>query len=305
VREAAARASAFRVLVPFLVLVPILGAAIIWVVRSGLQPLKRVALEVQRRDVDSLAPVSVEQLPGEVAPLIDELNRLLARVDSAFANQRAFIADAAHELRSPLTAVRLQLQLLDRAPNDPARTEARANLGAAVDRAVHMIEQLLALARAEPREVRIDLKPVVLETAAIEAITDTHPFAQSRHITVELEADRDVRVMGDAGSLRTLTRNLVDNAVRYTPENGRVQVRVRNTSSGAVLEVSDTGPGIPQSERGRAFDRFYRRASSPEGGSGLGLAIVKAIADRHSAKVALEDAAGGGLRVVVAFPPAS
>jgi len=305
VRESAARASAIRVLVPFLVLVPILGAAIIWVVRSGLAPLKRVAAEVQSRDVDSLAPVSVAQLPSEVAPLIDELNRLLARVDSAFANQRAFVADAAHELRSPLTAVRLQLQLLDRAPDDPARAEARANLGAAVDRAVHMIEQLLALARAEPREVQMDLKPVALESVAIEAITDTHAFAQSRHITVELEADPDARVAGDPASLRTLMRNLVDNAVRYTPEQGRVQVRTRNTANGAVIEVSDTGPGIPPSERGRAFDRFYRRASSPEGGSGLGLAIVKAIADRHSAKIALEDAAGGGLRVVVSFPPAS
>ena len=302
VREAAARASAFRVLIPFLVLVPILGVAMIWVVRSGLEPLKRVASEVQSRDADSLAPVSVARLPSEVAPLIEELNRLLVRVDNAFANQRAFIADAAHELRSPLTAVRLQLQLLDRAPDDPARADARANLGAAVDRAVHMIEQLLALARAEPREVRMDLKPVSPEAAAIQAITDTHPFAQSKHITVELEADPDVRVMGDLPSLRTLVRNLVDNAVRYTPENGRVEVRVRNSGSGAVLEVSDTGPGIPAAERGRAFDRFYRRASSPDGGSGLGLAIVKAIADRHSAKVTLEDAPGGGLKVVVAFP---
>ena len=165
-----------------------------------------------------------------------------------------------------------------------------------------MIEQLLALARAEPREVRMDLKPVSPEAAAIQAITDTHPFAQSKHITVELEADPDARVMGDLPSLRTLVRNLVDNAVRYTPENGRVEVRVRNSGSGAVLEVSDTGPGIPAAERGRAFDRFYRRASSPDGGSGLGLAIVKAIADRHSAKVTLEDAPGGGLKVVVAFP---
>jgi signal transduction histidine kinase len=303
VREEFARASALRVVVPVLLLVPILGIAIIMVVRSGLVPLQRVAGEVQRRDVNSLAPVDTTRLPAEIAPLVHELNRLLARVDSAFHAQRAFIADAAHELRSPLTAVLLQLQLLDRAPDEAAAREARLQLGAAIDRATHLLGQLLTLARNEPRDAPYEMRPISMERPVADALADTHALAQSREIELELKADTEARVMGDPAALRTLARNLVDNAVRYTPEHGKVLVRVSQTREGATLEVTDSGPGIPEADRARAFDRFYRRTASPAGGSGLGLAIVKAIADRHSATVKLDDAPGGGLRVTVAFPP--
>ena len=302
VRDELARSSALRVVWPVLLLVPILGLAIVLVVRSGLLPLKRLAVEVQHRDANSLAPVDTAQLPQEVAPLVQELNRLLARLDRAFSTQRAFIADAAHELRSPLTAVRLQLQLLDRATDESAAREARGHLGEAVDRAAHLIEQLLTLARNEPRDALSELRRIPLEGPAAEAIADTHALAQSRHIELELQSQSGAQVMGDPAALRTLTRNLVDNAVRYTPEGGRVRVTITTSHSGATLEVTDTGPGIPEADRARAFDRFYRRAAAPEGGSGLGLAIVKAIAERHAATVTLAEAPGGGLRVSVAFP---
>jgi len=301
VREQLARGAALRIVIPLLLLLPVLGAAIVGVVRSGLLPLQRIAIEVQRRDVHSLTPIAVTSLPREVAPLVLELNRLLIRLHSAFQAQRAFIADAAHELRSPLTAVRLDLQLLDRAPDEAARLEARANLGAAVERAIHLVEQLLTLARNEPRDERGELSPVLLETAASEGIADTHAPALARGIDLGLDAEPDVRVMGDRDALRTLVRNLVDNAVRYTPAGGRVQVQTAKTPQGALLEVTDSGPGIPAADRERVFDRFYRRVSAPEGGSGLGLAIVKAIADRHGARVSLADAPGGGLRVTVDF----
>ena len=301
VREQLARGAALRVVIPLLLLLPVLGAAIVGVVRSGLLPLQRIASEVQRRDVHSLMPIAVTSLPREVAPLVLELNRLLIRLHSAFQTQRAFTADAAHELRSPLTAVRLDLQLLDRAPDAAARLEARANLGAAVDRAIHLVEQLLTLARNEPRDEKGELSPVLLETAATEGIADTHALALARGIELGLDAEPDVRVMGDRDALRTLVRNLVDNAVRYTPAGGRVQVRAAKTPQGAMLEVCDSGPGIAAADRERVFDRFYRRASAPQGGSGLGLAIVKAIADRHGARVTLADAPGGGLQVWVDF----
>jgi signal transduction histidine kinase len=301
VREQLARGAALRVVIPLLLLLPVLGAAIVGVVRSGLLPLQRIAIEVQRRDVHSLTPIAVTSLPREVAPLVLELNRLLIRLHSAFQAQRAFIADAAHELRSPLTAVRLDLQLLDRAPDAAARLEARANLGAAVERAIHLVEQLLTLARNEPRDGRGDLSPIALEIAAAEGVADTHALALARGIDLGLDAEPDVRVLGDRDALRTLVRNLVDNAVRYTPAGGRVQVRTAKTAQGAVLEVTDSGPGIPAADRERVFDRFYRRASAPQGGSGLGLAIVKAIADRHGARVTLADAPGGGLQVTVDF----
>jgi signal transduction histidine kinase len=305
VREELARGAALRVVIPLLLLLPVLGAAIVGVVRSGLLPLQRVAMEVQQRDVHSLTPIAANRLPQEVAPLVQELNRLLVRLHAAFQTQRAFIADAAHELRSPLTAVRLELQLLDRAPDESARLEARANLRAAVERAIHLVEQLLTLARNEPRDERGELAPIALDAAAAEGIADTHALAMARHIDLGLEAEPNSLVRGDRDALRTLVRNLVDNAVRYTPPGGRVQVRTRKTSAGAVLEVADTGPGIPAADRERAFDRFYRRANAPEGGSGLGLAIVKAIADRHGARITLDDAPGGGLQVAVGFPQAA
>jgi two-component system, OmpR family, sensor kinase len=305
VRALLARAAALRVVIPLLLLLPLLAAAIVGVVASGLRPLQRIAGEVQRRDVHSLAPLAAIDVPQEVAPLIEALNRLLTRLQVAFSAQRAFVADAAHELRSPLTAVRLQLQLLERAPDPSAQLEARTQLGVAVERAIHLVEQLLTLARNEPRAAEVELALLELATVAADGMADSHLLAQGRHIDLTLEAQPGLTIRGDREALRALVRNLVDNAVRYTPPGGRVQLRCTRAADRALLEVIDTGPGIPAAERTRAFDRFYRRANAPEIGSGLGLAIVKAIAERHGARIGLDDAAGGGLRVSVSFPSAS
>jgi signal transduction histidine kinase len=310
VRQELARGAALRVVIPLLLLLPLLGAAVVGVVGSGLRPLRRVAREVQRRDVHSLTQIAASRLPREIAPLVNELNRLLMRLNAAFQAQRAFVADAAHELRSPLTALNLELQLLDRAPDEAARLEARMNLRAAVERAIHLVEQLLTLARNEPREAFGELPVIALEQPVAEGIADAHALAAARRIELSLEADA-ATVCGDREALRMLVRNLVDNAVRYAPEGSNVRVRTRSGSSGngrpapTLLEVADSGPGIPPADRERAFDRFYRRVGTPEGGSGLGLAIVKAIADRHGAQVRLGDAPEGGLLVTVAFPPAA
>jgi signal transduction histidine kinase len=302
VRESLARAAAERVVIPLLLLLPIMVVAVAWIVRRGLLPLRYVTAEVQRRDVRSLRPLGSENLPREIEPLVGELNRLLARLRDAFAAQRAFISDAAHELRSPLTALRLQLQLLDRAPDEAGRLEARGRLGAAVERAIHLAEQLLTLARTDPQETAADAEPVNLSAAAAQGITDTHDFALARHIELSLDAAPTVDVLGDREALRVLVRNLVDNAVRYSPPYGSVQVRCLSTTESVLLEVSDSGPGIPPADRERVFDRFYRRPTAQESGTGLGLAIVKAIAMRHGAKVDLGESQGGGLRVTVSFP---
>jgi two-component system OmpR family sensor kinase/two-component system sensor histidine kinase QseC len=226
----------------------------------------------------------------------------LERLQRAFSVQRAFISDAAHELRSPLTALRLQLQLLDRAPDELARVEARSRLGAAVERAIHLVEQLLALARSEPQEASPGFATVDLSAVTAEGISDAHDLATSRHIDLGLDATPNLKIRGDPEALRVLVRNLVDNAARYTPPHGSVQVRCCATPDEAVLEVTDTGPGIAPADRERVFDRFYRRAAAQESGTGLGLAIVKAIAERHGAHVSLDDAPGGGLHVAVKFP---
>jgi two-component system OmpR family sensor kinase/two-component system sensor histidine kinase QseC len=304
VRETLARAAAERVVVPLILLLPIMIGAVAWIVSRGLLPLRFVAAEVQRRDARSLKPLGTDQLPTEIAPLVGELNRLLERLHRAFSAQRAFIADAAHELRSPLTALRLQLQLLDRAPDEQERSEARARLGAAVERAIHLAEQLLALARSEPEAV-LDFERVDLAAVAAEGIKDTHDLALVKNIDLSLDAAPELHIEGNREALRTLVRNLVDNAVRYTPSGGTVQVRLSGTPKEAVLEVKDTGPGIAAGDRERVFDRFYRRAAAQEGGTGLGLAIVKAIAERHGAQVELGDVPGGGLQVRVTFSRAS
>jgi signal transduction histidine kinase len=302
VREELARAAAERVVVPLILLLPIMIAAVAWIVSRGLLPLRYVTAEVQRRDVRSLRPLKRANLPREIEPLVGELNRLLARLQQAFDTQRAFISDAAHELRSPLTALRLQLQLLDRAPDESARVEARARLGAAVERAIHLVEQLLALARSDPQETAGEFATLDLSAVAAQGITDTHDLAVARNIDLSLDAAPQVQVRGDGEALRTLVRNLVDNAVRYTPPHGTVQVRCRSSAQGALLEVTDSGPGIAPADRQRVFDRFYRRAAAQESGTGLGLAIVKAIAERHHANILLDAAPGGGLHVAVSFP---
>jgi len=308
VREQLAGAAALRVLAPLVLLLLLLAAAVVWIVSSGLAPLARLAREVQQRDVHSLKPIEAPELPSEAVPLIEELNRLLARLGAAFSKQRAFVADAAHELRSPLTALSLQIQLLDRAPDEPARAEARARLGRAIERAIHLVAQLLTLARNEPEGTPAPLSPLPLEPSVREGVADVQPLASERGIALSVELAAPVWVRGDAEALRILVRNLVDNAVRYTPRDGKVRVRVTTQGTGsaerACLSIEDTGPGIPAAERERVFDRFYRRADAGAGGTGLGLAIVKTIAERHGAAITLGEADPHGLGVHISLPAA-
>jgi two-component system OmpR family sensor kinase/two-component system sensor histidine kinase QseC len=166
-----------------------------------------------------------------------------------------------------------------------------------------LVEQLLALARSDPEDAAAGFESVDLAASAAEGIKDTHDLALARSVDLSLDSPSTVLVWGDREALRTLVRNLVDNAVRYSPAGGSVRVRCREAPAGALLEVTDTGPGIAPVDRERVFDRFYRRAMQQESGTGLGLAIVKAIAERHRAEITLDDAPGGGLHVAVRFPP--
>ena len=311
VRERLARATALRIVIPLILLLPVMIVFVTWTVGRGLLPLQRLTHDIQRRDARSLAPLATDRLPLEIEPLAAELNRLLERLREAFALQRDFIADAAHELRSPLTALRLQLQLLDRAPDAGARLEARTCLGEAIERAIHLAQQLLSLARSEPPEDGGELQVLDLAGAAAEGVADARASTDARCIALAFESPPHLMVRADPESLRMLVRNLIDNAVRYTPAGGSVEVRC-HSGPGAILEVLDTGPGIPAAERARVFDRFYRRAAAQGSGTGLGLAIVKAVALRHGASITLGDARpvagpadprGPGLRVAVQFPP--
>jgi two-component system OmpR family sensor kinase/two-component system sensor histidine kinase QseC len=275
-----------------------------WLVTTTLQPLRRVSHEVMARSADALSPLPAGGLPDEVAPLVGSLNALLQRLQSAFDAQRAFVADAAHELRSPLTALKLQVQLLQRADDEASRQEATAALAEGVERATRLVGQLLTLARNEPGAKAAPLSEVDLSEAVRQGLADTAAFAAERGTALELDALQPVPVRGDATALIALSRNLADNAVRYSPPGSRVCVKVHADAQGACLVVDDSGPGIPAAERSRAFDRFWRReaTASATSGTGLGMAIVKSVAERHGAQVSLGDSPLGGLRVEVRFP---
>jgi two-component system, OmpR family, sensor kinase len=309
VREQRAVELALQTLKPFALLLPGLALVIWLAVGHALKPLQRVTTLVQARGVNALGPLSDERLPEEVQPLVGALNDLLGRLNAALARERAFMADAAHELRTPLTALHLQLSALARASGESERAAAMGQLSEGVARAIRLIEQMLAFARQEPR-ADAPRAPVALDVIARETVAELVSLADAHRIDLGLAGAQPVTVQGDAEALRTLLRNLVDNAVRYTQAGGRVDVSVADAGAPgaprALLTVTDDGPGIPAAERGRVFDRFYRRAGTTPPGSGLGLAIVRAIAQAHGASVALGDAPGGrGLSVTVRFPPPS
>jgi two-component system OmpR family sensor kinase len=306
VREKRAAGLALNTLAPFALLLPVLAALIWLAVGQALRPLERLTGLVKARRVNALEPLPDARLPDEVRPLVGALNELLARLQAALGRERAFMADAAHELRTPLTALHLQMEMLARASGEAERGAAMQQLSAGVERAIRLVEQMLALAREQPH-TQPQHVPVALEPLAREVIAELVPLADARRIDLGLSDAQPVTVSGDREALRTLLRNLIDNAVRYTGDGGRVDVSVEASGGPAAprpqLTVSDTGPGIPAAERARVFDRFYRRPGTAPPGSGLGLAIVKAIADAHLATVELADGPGGrGLSLIVTFP---
>ncbi len=358
-RNAQARAMALRAVLPVALMAPLLMFVIWWVINASLAPLERTRRQVARRAADDLSPLSEEGLPDEVRPLVHELNLLFDRAQAAFEAQRSFVADAAHELRSPLTALKLQASALrksmrragqtseiseagDRAGSNPAAQPfddaALSRLEQGVARATHLVEQLMTLARAEAGALPaagVGSPAADLHDVIRRAVADVLPLAQARGIDVGLvdkqaeaptdaPADTDpasfrtptpaptytpspapVRVAGELEALRTLLRNLLDNAVKFTPAPGRVDVMLEVVGNNALLAVEDSGPGVAEIDRERMFGRFVRAADG-EGaptGSGLGLAIVRAIAAQHGGSVALSASSRlGGLRVECTLP---
>jgi two-component system OmpR family sensor kinase len=302
-RRETANEIAPHLLVPLLILLPGLALLAGWTIGRGLAPLQQVAEAVAQRNPHSLDAVPDQDLPEEVGILVGALNRLLSQLDQALAAQRQFTADAAHELRSPLTALSLQAQLAERATDPAQRAAALASLRQGIDRASHLVRQLLTLARLDPEAGDDPLTPVRLDELARSVVADLAPLASDRHIDLGLSRADPVRVTGAEEALRALLGNLIDNALRYSPPGARVDVSVVSDAAGVRLEVNDTGPGIPAEERSRVFDRFYRILNNAESGSGLGLAIVRRIADRHQAGITLADGDNGiGLKVTVDFP---
>jgi two-component system OmpR family sensor kinase len=301
-RSGRATAMALRILVPVLATIPLYGLLIWFIVGEGMRPLVQIAGAIRRRAPSSLEPLPEAGLPEEVAPMVSELNALLGRLREAIDKQKRFTADAAHELRSPLTALQVQLDMLARARSPEESRDALESLRAGMKRAARLIEQMLTIARLDPEAAGETFTEVDLASLAAGVAAELEPLAEAKKIELRLERMDAARTRGQAQALYTLVRNLVDNAIRYTPPAGRVSLQTRIENGQAIVQVDDTGPGIAPEERGRVFDRFYRLPGSDAEGSGLGLAIVREIARVHGAEVSLGESYGGrGLRAAVRF----
>ncbi|MBS1130373.1 MAG: ATP-binding region, ATPase-like:Histidine kinase, region:Histidine kinase N-terminal [Proteobacteria bacterium] len=279
---------AWRLLFPALFGLPLIGLWVWLATRHGFASLDGIARQIASRDPQQLQPVHPAAAPEEIRTLLESLNGLFQRVEHTLESERRFTADAAHELRTPLAALHAQLQVAQRARDEDERNRSLSQLQSGLTRAVHLVDQMLQLARLDPESSLPDPQAVDLATLAESVCADLGPQILAKNLDFDLEAPPEALVTGQAEWLRVLIRNLVDNAVRYTPEGGQVRVAIRLNGNTIDLSVSDSGPGIPVEERESVLRRFHRLNQGSQPGSGLGLAIVARIAELHGATLCLD-----------------
>jgi len=294
-RDRAALEVAGQTVAPLLVIVPLLFVLVYFSVRGGLRPLDRLAGQVAARSPENLAPLSGRQVPTEARPLVRALNLLFARVDRALENERRFTADAAHEMRTPLAALKVQAQVALRSRDPAMRDKALQQINSGVDRAGHLVDQMLRLARLDPQQRLENPEAVSLPAVIREAVAGVAaaPGGAGRQIAVALPAG-EVAVRGDPELLRIALRNLLDNALRYSRPGDEVHVALERSGGQVAVSVRDSGPGVPEAVAGRLGERFFRGADGGTEGSGLGLAIGARIAELHGARLRAGNRAGGG-----------
>jgi len=288
------------VILPQFVILPLAVLLVWFALARGIKPLSELQQRIRRRDSNDLSPIEERDVPEEVAPLVSSINDLLARLDQSIGAQKHFLADAAHQLKTPLAGLRTQAELaareIDSGRSDPeSMKHSLQQISLASQRAAHMVNQLLAMARAENKDQALHQQPVDLAELAIETVRDFVPRAMEKHIDLGYEGpqgDTSATLIGQPVLIREMVRNLVDNALQYTPAGGTVTARVMADPFGqvVVLQVEDTGPGIPLAERELVFHAFYRALGTNVDGSGLGLAIVQEVAVQHGAEVSITDA---------------
>lgn len=305
-RDALSKEVASRLLTPLFVSLPLIVIMIWFSIGRAMKPLNKVAEEISEREPENLQPVTTEGVPQEAKPLVDALNALLDRAHIAYDNIRQFTANAAHELRTPLAALKIHSQVALRTEDDDERLEAVKRVIHGVDRATSLVEQLLTLARLEPEAAITEKEDVHLHSLAEEIIAELAPEAIRKNIEVSLDDADCCVVLGNPGMLGVLIRNLVENAIRYTPPSGNVDVTLVRVDNTVRLRVADSGPGIPKDERDKVFTRFYRSSEhegeNVENGSGLGLAIVERVCELHQGRIELGESSQHGLQVDVYFP---
>jgi two-component system sensor histidine kinase TctE len=284
---------------------------LVWLALTrGLAPLTALQARIRRRRPEDRSPIDARGAPEEIAPLVESFNDLLARLSASIQVQKRFIADAAHQMKTPLAGLRTQSELALRETDPAELRRSLRHIAAASERAARLINQLLALARAEHRGAESPaFEAVDLAGLTREALREWVPQAIERQIDLGMDVKaEEAQVFGAPMMLREMLGNLIDNALRYTPAGGTVTARVLRDGDAVVLEVEDTGPGIPKAERSRVFDRFYRVLGTHVEGSGLGLAIVREIVEQHEAQVSIhtpersEDPALPGAIIRVRFP---
>jgi two-component system OmpR family sensor kinase len=304
VREDIAEHTGQRTTVSMMFLIPFLIVLVVVVLRFLLAPITKLAREIDHRAQMDMTPLDDRDLPSEIKPFITSINQMLKRQETAMEQQRRFVADAAHELRSPLTALSLQTENLAINELSPeARVQLNAMQGGLL-RARTLVSQLLLLARAQLARQN-DLNDVVLQSIAREVFEEMMPLAEAKQIDLGVAQSCDVTLMANAIDLNTLIRNLVDNAIRYCEPGSRVDLRLSAQDRWAVIEVQDNGPGIPDAEQQKVFEPFYRLGGNRESGSGLGLSIVKNIVSKLSGNVSissLSSADAQGTTVIVKLP---
>lgn len=302
-RDRDARESARRGVIPFVILIPVLLLVVADLIRKLFRPIATLSAEIDQRDEQDMAPIDAHHLPTEVRSFALAINRLLARVGKSMESQRRFVADAAHELRSPLTALSLQAERLSATEMSELARERLGKLRQGIDRGRKLVDQLLALASAQSSTTTAQA-PISVHKVYRAVLEDLLPVAEKKQIDLGVDGD-DCEIVMNEFDLQTLIKNLADNAVRYTPAGGRIDLRVLHEGETVVLQVRDTGPGIPDAERERVFDAFYRVPGSDEIGSGLGLSIVRTIANRAGVTLELDytdSASKTGLCVSLRMP---
>ncbi|SHG18738.1 two-component system, OmpR family, sensor kinase [Bradyrhizobium erythrophlei] len=306
VRDETARDMALRTLVPIAALIPCLMLVTALLIAQSLRPMVRLASDLDARRADDMSPLPLKGTPSELHPFIASINGLIARMRLMMDQQRRFIADAAHELRTPIAALSLQAENLDPVDLPAAARHRLAALRQGMDRTKHLLEQLLALARQEAHPFgRGEMPQVSLDQVAKEVVADLLPQALNRNIDLGFELVEPLAVPGEPVMLAAMIRNLLDNALRYTPEGGNVDIGVYPQDGAAILQIEDSGPGIESGDMDRIFEPFFRGAREEVEGTGLGLSIVKRVVDGLGGSIALENITGigrSGLRVTVKLP---
>jgi two-component system, OmpR family, sensor kinase len=304
-REQTAERAAIESLAPTVCLIVLVWIAIPIVVNAAFASLGRASSDAEAVGISHLTPLDVSHVPNEVRPFADSINRMIGRLQVGIDGEKRFIADAAHELRTPIAALQLRIDNLENAPDTNARGERLRDLREAIVRTATMIRQLLELARADAqRDPGAASESVDVRQMVQALVADLLPVADSRSIDLGVKRFETAHVKAHAGELRMAVRNLVENALRYTPAGGSVDIDVFEDRSGAIVRVTDTGPGIPEDALGRVFDRFFRLHSETVEGSGLGLSIVKSVVAKHGGSVSLENRRDGqsGLIATLVLP---